>query len=131
MDQAVNEDMLKEVAPHLFHTEEVRICNPAENEYTIVETSCFGDTILDSKEYQITDVEVRRDLAASWLAHNTFEPDDQNDPRLNEVLEKNRSMFRSFNDARAFYGSLLFEKAKNSVPSLAKPKNYRMLLMHD
>jgi hypothetical protein len=123
--------MLLEVAPHLVRSEETRNCRPTENDYSVSETLYFGDTILDSKEYQITDVEERRDMAASWLAENTFNPDDDNDPKLNVVLESNRQKFRSFNDARTFYTTLLLAKAKNSVPSFAKPKNFGMLQCHD
>lgn len=123
--------MLKEVAPHLIRCEETRNCDPTENDYSVSETLYFGDTILDSKEYQITDVEERRDMAASWLAENTFNPDEENDPKLNIVLRNNRQKFRSFNDARVFYGTLLYAKARNSVPSFAKPKNYVMLQCHD
>ena len=127
----VDAQMLLEVAPHLVRSEETRNCRPTENDYSVSETLYFGDTILDSKEYQITDVEERRDMAASWLAENTFNPDDDNDPKLNVVLESNRQKFRSFNDARTFYTTLLLAKAKNSVPSLAKPKNFGMLQCHD
>ena len=127
----VDAQMLLEVAPHLVRSEETRNCRPTENDYSVSETLYFGDTILDSKEYQITDVEERRDMAASWLAENTFNPDDDNDPKLNVVLESNRQKFRSFNDARTFYTTLLLSKAKNSVPSLAKPKNFGMLQCHD
>lgn len=127
----VDKQMLLEVAPHLIHCEETRNCDPTENDYSISETLYFGDTILDSKEYQITDVEERRDMAASWLAENTFNPDEENDPKLNSVLRSNRRKFRSFNDARTFYTTILLAKARNSVPSLAKPKNYGMLQCHD
>ena len=127
----VDAQMLLEVAPHLVRSEETRNCRPTENDYSVSETLYFGDTILDSKEYQITDVEERRDMAASWLAENTFNPDDDNDPKLNVVLESNRQKFRTFNDARTFYTTLLLAKAKNSVPSLAKPKNFGMLQCHD
>lgn len=127
----VDMQMLAEVAPHLIRCEETRNCDPTENDYSISETIYFGDTILDSKEYQITDVEERRDMAASWLAENTFNPDEENDPKLNLVLRNNRQKFRSFNDARVFYGTLLYAKARNSVPSFAKPKNYVMLQCHD
>ncbi|MBR3887953.1 MAG: ATP-dependent RNA helicase [Clostridia bacterium] len=127
----VDMQMLLEVAPHLIHVEETRNCKPTENDYSISETIYFGDTILDSKEYQITDVEERRDMAASWLAENTFNPDEENDPKLNVVLKNNRQKFRTFNDARVFYGTILYEKARNSVPSFAKPKNYVMLQCRD
>ena len=131
----VDIDMLREVAPHLIETKEHIICDPNFNQYSIIEKTYFGSEVIDEKEFEISDVKTRRNLLASWLAQNTLKPSEQNDPKLNKVLVQNQKKVgfygtqigRSFNTLKNGYMDLLYKRAQNSVPSMAKAKNFTLL----
>ncbi len=133
----VDIDMLKEVAPHLVHVKEHIVCDPNNNRYSCIEDTYFGENIIESKEYAISDVNEKRSQLASWLALNTLEQNPENDPKLNKVLKLNKKKYFGlpdrqpsgsiFNELKNGYIVLLRRRAQNSVPSMAKAKNYQLL----
>lgn len=130
----VDVDTLMEVAPHMVEIKESIICDPNSNQYSIIEETYFGDNVIAEKEYEISDVKIKRNLLASWLAQNTLKPSEQNDPKLNKILVQNQKKVDAhgsagfkFNVLKNGYMQLLFNRAQNSVPSMAKAKNFTLL----
>ncbi len=134
----VSMKMLVDVAPQLFTEETIAHCNPLANEYAECTTLKFNENIIESIDSPISSIEEKRELLATWLAQSTLSKKIGVPPALQNILNKNKEKFsaqgvKSSNElyikSKEFYQKRLQERALNSVPSMAKPKNFSMLEM--